>query len=372
MQSPIATERLLATTDHLIRPDQNLSDRQQPWIHPRLIQSVDPIKGRQLRVCQPVKKGELLLVDLPYALIPVVDHPEQSDDVRCSNPACHRRVARTVERVSCPNRCSAEVVWCNSSCRDADNLRHEFECTWLKKYATSIRSNWGEYDFGMLWLIVRILASRHVEFRNTPSSDKTSGSKTGSDSKPSSFETGWNAIRSFCGSQDSWTHSQVRHWTMLVKKYLGNNQSLPHGLTSSEVLDLICQEEANSFGLYPRETGAFPLPELAVDRGEQFAAGVYPTAALANHSCSPNIIHKPDDQSRMVFVASKDIATGEECCISYFDLSKKVELKDRRDHLQGSFRFVCKCDRCVSEEPPEEESLEVELQWDEFPSMDAF
>ncbi|GMG51198.1 unnamed protein product [Aspergillus oryzae var. brunneus] len=320
MQSPIATERLLATTDHLIRPDQNLSDRQQPWIHPRLIQSVDPIKGRQLRVCQPVKKGELLLVDLPYALIPVVDHPEQSDDVRCSNPACHRRVART-------------------------------------KYATSIRSKWGEYDFGMLWLIVRILASRHVEFRNTPSSDKTSGSKTGSDSKLSSFETGWNAIRSFCGSQDSWTHSQVRHWTMLVKKYLRNSQSLPHGLASSEVLVLICQEEANSFGLYPRETGAFPLPELAVDRGEQFAAG---------------IIHKPDDQSRMVFVASKDIATGEECCISYFDLSKKVELKDRRDHLQGSFRFVCKCDRCVSEEPPEEESPEEELQWDEFPSMDAF
>ncbi|OGM42348.1 set and mynd domain containing protein [Aspergillus bombycis] len=360
MQSPIATERLLATTDHLIRSQQNLSDRQQPWIHPRLIQSVDPIKGRQLRVSQPVRKGELLLVDLPYALIPVVDHPDQSEDIRCSNPACHRRVARTVERVSCPTRCSADAVWCNASCREADNLRHGVECTWLKKYATSIRSKWGEYDFGMLWLIVRILANRHVEFHNTPSSDKT-----GPD--PSSFETGWNAIQSFCGSQETWAHSQVRHWALLVKKYLGNSPSLPHGMTSGEVLDLICQEEANSFGLYPRETGAFPLPEPAVDRGEQFGAGVYPTAALANHSCSPNIMHKPDNQSRMVFVASKDIATGEECCISYFDLSKKVELQDRREHLQGSFRFVCKCNRCVSEEPPQEE-----VQWDEFPSMEDF
>ncbi|KAE8363808.1 hypothetical protein BDV27DRAFT_165220 [Aspergillus caelatus] len=363
MSLTASRERLLATTDHLIRPDQNLNDRQQSWIHPRLIQSVDPIKGRQLRVSQPIRKGELLLVDLPYALIPVVDCPEQSEDIRCSNPACHRRVARTVERVSCPNRCSADVVWCNPSCRDADNIRHQFECTWLKKYATSIRSKWGEYDFGMLWLIVRILANRHVEFRNTPSSDKT-GSVS---SNLGSFETGWNAIRSFCGSQETWAHSQVRHWTMLVKKYLGSSDSLPHGMSSSDVLDLICQEEANSFGLYPRETGAFPLPELAVDRGEQFGAGVYPTAALANHSCSPNIIHKPDNQSRMVFVASKDIATGEECCISYFDLTKKVELKDRRDHLQGSFRFVCKCDRCVSEEPPEEE-----VQWEEFPSMEDF
>ncbi|KAE8383843.1 hypothetical protein BDV26DRAFT_2221 [Aspergillus bertholletiae] len=363
MQSPIAAERLVATTDHLIRPDQNLSDRQQSWIHPRLSQSVDPIKGRQLRASQPVQKGELLLVDLPYALIPVVDCPEQSDDIRCSNPACHRRVARPVERVSCPTRCSAEVVWCNPSCRESDNARHGFECTWLKKYAVSIRSKWGEYDFGMLWLIVRILASRHVELHHSPPSDNTGPDHF----HHSSFGTGWNAIQSFCGSQDSWAHSQVRHWTMLVKKYLGSSPSLPHGMTANEVLNLICQEEANSFGLYPRETGTFPLPEHAVDRGEQFGAGVYPTAALANHSCSPNIIHKPDNQSRMVFVASKDIAAGEECCISYFDLTKKVDLQARRDHLQGSFRFVCKCDRCVSEEPPEEE-----VQWDAFPSMEDF
>jgi hypothetical protein len=60
-------------------------------------------------------------------------------------------------------------------------------------------------------------------------------------------------------------------------------------MSTDRVLHLICQEEANSFGLYPRETGHFPLPNPPVDRGEQFAAAVYPTAAIANHSCLPNV-----------------------------------------------------------------------------------
>ncbi|KAE8155147.1 hypothetical protein BDV25DRAFT_135192 [Aspergillus avenaceus] len=351
MQSPTATERLLATTEHLSSATLHPSDA---WIHPRLTHSVDPIKGRQLLVSQPVRKGELLLVDRPYALIPAVDEPETSEDIRCSNAACHRAVTRDAERVSCPGRCVADVVWCGLGCRDADAPRHQFECTWLKKYARAIRAKWGEYDFGVLWLIVRILASRQVELG------------AGSAGRASrSFKVGWDAIQCLCGSQDTWAHSQVRHWTVLAKKYLASNPSFPHGMGTNDVVTLICQEEANSFGLYPRETGVLPLPDPPIDRGEQFGAAVYPTAAIANHSCSPNIIHKSDNQGRMVFVASRDIAAGEECCISYFDLTQFVDLQTRRDHLQRSFRFVCKCDRCTSEEPPEEE-----VQWDEFPAME--
>jgi hypothetical protein len=56
----------------------------------------------------------------------------------------------------------------------------------------------------------------------------------------------------------------------------------------------------------------------------------------------------------MVFTASRDIFPGEECCISYFDLTQYTDLDSRRDHLRKSFRFVCQCERCVLEEPVEE------------------
>lgn len=171
-------------------------------------------------------------------------------------------------------------MWCGSTCRDADSLRHGFECAWLKRYAGTIRSKWSEYDFGMLWVILRLLAARHCQLHD--------GRDVGVEST-AIWKHGWSGIESLCGSEDTWPHDMVRSWSALVKKYLKSSPTLPHEMSADRVLHLICQEEANSFGLYPRETGIFPLPNPPVDRGEQFAAAVYPTAAIANHSCLPNV-----------------------------------------------------------------------------------
>ncbi|KAK9854009.1 hypothetical protein MYU51_004665 [Penicillium brevicompactum] len=325
---------------------------QPDWIHPHLIQSTDPTKGRQFRVSGPIPKGACLLVDRPYAIIPVDEDP---DNIICSNPACNRP-ARNSERISCPKACLSDVIWCSNTCQVADQVRHGFECTWLKRYAGPIRAKWSEYDFGMLWVIVRLLARRHVQLHELSIvGDHMSTEKPNHD---------WEGIDSLCGSSDTWSHDKVRSWSTLVKKYLQSSSALPHGMGVDRVLHLICQEEANSFGLYPRETGHFPVPNPPIDRGEQFAAAVYPTAAIANHSCFPNIIHKADEKGRMVFTASRDIFPDEECCISYFDLTKYKDLSSRRDHLRRSFLFVCQCSRCVSEEPVEEQS-----EWTALPLM---
>ncbi|CAI7670331.1 uncharacterized protein N7487_011107 [Penicillium crustosum] len=325
------------------------------WIHPQLIESTDAIKGRQFRVSGPIPKGACLLVDPPYAVIPVVDEPAHNDNLICSNPACNRP-APCHTRTSCPNACIPDVTWCGSTCRDADSLRHGFECAWLKRYAGTIRSKRSEYDFGMLWVILRLLAARHCQLHD--------GRDVGVEST-GNWKHGWSGIESLCGSEDTWPHDMVRSWSALVKKYLKSSPTLPHEMSADRVLHLICQEEANSFGLYPRETGIFPLPNPPVDRGEQYAAAVYPTAAIANHSCLPNIIHKADDKGRMVFTASRDIFPGEECCISYFDLTQYTDLTSRREHLRKSFRFVCQCERCVSEESAEEST-----EWTAMPMMD--
>ncbi|KAJ5720166.1 hypothetical protein N7493_007044 [Penicillium malachiteum] len=335
------------------------------WIHPHLTQDIDLVKGRQLRVSALIPKGTCLLIDRPYAIIPVVDNPPENDDLTCSNPACNQRVTRHTERCPCPNACIRDVRWCSSSCREADSVRHGFECTWLKRYSESIRAKWGEYDFGMLWVIVRLLATRQGESQHSKSISESELALKG-------WKSGWDSISLLCGSSDTWSHERVRSWTVLVKKYLQNSPILPHGLSTDQVLHLICQEEANSFGLYPKETGHFPVPESASPRGEQFAAAVYSTAAMANHSCAPNIVHKPNDQGYMVFTASRDMHPGEECCISYFDLTQHTDLTSRREHLQRSFRFVCRCERCLSDEKLEkiEEPEQSSSEWTAMPMMD--
>ncbi|KAL3467679.1 hypothetical protein BJX64DRAFT_283147 [Aspergillus heterothallicus] len=376
-----------------------------PWIHPHLAQSVDPVKGRKLQASKPIQRGEVLLLDPPYAVIPTptptapVDTDTDTDGDKvttipptppillCSNPHCNRSLPQTTG-IPCAIRCSTDVTWCNETCLETDKPRHEFECTWLTRYSTPLRSKWGEYNFGMLWLIVRLLARRHVAEtlndktinENHENTNRNGTTTTGETTHPEpslfSFKSDWPAIESLCGTPETWSHAQTREWSVLVKKYLSKT-SLPHGLSNEEVLGLICKEEANSFGLYPRETGVYSPSltssseiELEVfGRGEQFGAAVYPRASIANHSCCPNIVHKPDKSGRMVFTAGRDIAAGEECCISYFDMTQFVELGERRGHLQGLFRFKCGCPRCTAEDV---EGDDEESGWDAdgFPGFD--
>lgn len=77
------------------------------------------------------------------------------------------------------------------------------------------------------------------------------------------------------------------------------------------------------------------------------------------------VSHKPDNRGRMVFTASRDIHPGEECCIAYFDLPQFRDLAERRDHLRRSFRFVCRCEKCLAEEPAEGEEWTMPLMDDE-------
>jgi SET domain-containing protein len=52
----------------------------------------------------------------------------------------------------------------------------------------------------------------------------------------------------------------------------------------------------------------------------------------------------------MMVTALRDIAAGEECCTSYFDLSEYVDLDARRRKTEELFTFTCQCRRCLEEE----------------------
>lgn len=89
--------------------------------------------------------------------------------------------------------------------------------------------------------------------------------------------------------------------------------------------------------------------------------GVYPCAALLNHSCAPNAIlrYKLDNGENvgkgeafqpplLQIVACKDIVKGEELTHSYVDLMLSTE--ERQARLLKTHGFTCACKRCVGGE----------------------
>ncbi|KAI5459577.1 hypothetical protein BGZ63DRAFT_359244 [Mariannaea sp. PMI_226] len=314
------------------------------YVHPHLVPSYDPCKGRMLRVSALVPAGTVLLVDTPYAIVPTIE-PGREDALICSNLMCSRPVQQNGLGSRCCNNCIKDVIWCNDVCRADDQARHGFECAWLKKRGEKIRLQEGEYDFVTLWHVVRLLAGRHLEM-TTSSSACQSLWRTG-------FKQGWESVEECCAYLDSWPKSQIEHWKRLAQTYLNDASELPGLPSFDEVLSVICKEETNTFGLYPGITGPLYMIDRPVPRGESYGLSLYPRAAMFNHSCLPNVTHKPNSRGRMVYTAARDILEDEECMITYFDLTQFRDVRTRQQRVQDQFRFLCTCDRCVEEEAQE-------------------
>lgn len=247
------------------------------YLHPHLVQDYDPIKGRSLRLSNPVPVGTVLMADAPYAIVPA-NNPTTRDTIMCSNITCRRQVPQATA-VRCPNTCIDDVAWCDDQCYTASQEAHHFECAWLKQHGATIRENEDEDTLAMLWIIIRMYAGRHRE------------TWAGTRSRPDypwqdKFPYGWKAMEDLRGNMDLWPQAQLDRWRKQIEIYLSDHPGLP-GV--AEVLTLICKEEANTFGLYPGATGLVPLTGEPQKRGIQYGLACFPRATMANHSCSPNV-----------------------------------------------------------------------------------
>ena len=74
---------------------------------------------------------------------------------------------------------------------------------------------------------------------------------------------------------------------------------------------------------------------------------LYPSASFFNHSCRPNC-EVFETGSVLSVHAQRDVSLGEELSIAYIDCNQR--LRARRQQLQQTYFFHCRCDRCSREE----------------------
>jgi len=268
-----------------------------PFVHPDLAIDVTTSKGRLVSAAGSIMRGEIVMVDAPYALVPamVLDDPPF---LLCSRHRCNRRIPSKVTsqttKVGCPDHCTAEVVWCSEECRSQDTMRHDMECLWLRHTSAEIRESNGDSAFGLLWMIARILIVKHLEEKAAVQTNgrhsNVDGQSEPSDGKVSSSHfgrRGWDAVWNLEGEPSSFPADKVAGWRTMTEKYLVKD-TLRFKYLVDDIVKLICKVETNSFGLYPGVTGEFPVVSPA-GRGDYYGGGIYPTAAMFNHACCPNV-----------------------------------------------------------------------------------
>ena len=118
-------------------------------------------------------------------------------------------------------------------------------------------------------------------------------------------------------------------------------------------LDRACDRHALALGLAAGFDGArvLELIETLLLVGDCNAhefgkrVGLFPLAAIANHSCDPNCGHSTR-HGEMRFYATRAIAEGEELTISYLGGLWSTGVRERRATLLREKLFYCRCARC--------------------------
>lgn len=96
-------------------------------------------------------------------------------------------------------------------------------------------------------------------------------------------------------------------------------------------------------------------------------SGLYLLQSKINHSCNPNAeIRFPFSNNILQVVALRDIAEGEEVCISYLDECELNRSRhSRQKYLEENYLFACECDKCQEEiDQPDVTSDEEECDMD--------
>jgi SAM-dependent methyltransferase len=227
------------------------SPRSISYQEPRTVYTGGPAPFRRMEASERIPVGTIVLVEQPYAIVPT-DSSIHSGMTICSQANCNLQITSHADQSTlCANSCWSEVAWCSTQCRHLDT-RHQSECDWLKRHATTLIASHGQEMFESLWLTLRLL------------SDNTNDA-----SEP---------MIALASNENVFPTDPIQYWGELVKTYL-----VPNGHDEAKSLRTFCQVQINTYGLYN------PLSSSNQMRGSSFAMGIYIAGARYNHSCIPNV-----------------------------------------------------------------------------------
>lgn len=110
------------------------------------------------------------------------------------------------------------------------------------------------------------------------------------------------------------------------------------------IIQIIC----NAFAIKKSSVNSYELTWLELSQ-ITYATGLYPSAAMMNHSCGPNIVTSFYN-NLLVVRANKRIEKGEEVFNCYGPHFRRMKSEERKIILKNQFFFDCDCSYCYSDD----------------------
>ncbi|KAF0690412.1 Aste57867_18144 [Aphanomyces stellatus] len=271
----------------------------------------DPIKGRSLHVVAPdgLRAGTVLFQEQAFASV-VLSAFKGAVCAVCLKDA---------DPDICCDDCS-QVTFCSDVCQAALDDVHQLECATLEDIDLFAKKSSADKD--LLRLLARTLCRRV-----SPSSSSSSPPST---TVVPTFAQVDAMVHAASQLAPEWL-ACVRHGATLLLA------SLPSACRVSvdDVVELAARINENSYSL--DAWTSVPHPAVCV--------GLFPLAALLNHSCAPNCIWAHGGDGRMEVRTTRFVPAGDELCFSYIDTH--VPRVSRQATLRATKHFDCRCRRCA-------------------------
>ena len=320
-------------------------------------------KGRGLIATQQIAAGDTVLVEQPIASLLVSAVPLIRNYVDIDQPHCSHCLAQLPvcpsPAVSACGECDA--VYCSDEHKRLHSLsHHSITCGYYPPSAAPsllLETEPVPPVPAKFPIMASQLLSTTLVQMLLPASHSSAAS-------PPSRPRLWDDIGRLC-------HAELDS-ALLTNDYQHLIQHVSHSLhrhpqLATTTLDTATLSSLLPLSLYARLVALLHLNCFSVYTStaarSPFATALFVHGALLNHSCSPNVeLQQPLRQAEHpteaeaergeagrvgVWLATRDVAVGEELCNTYTDVS--VGVKQRRDYLEWAYGFVCQCERCKAE-----------------------
>ena len=302
--------------------------------------------GRHLLAAQPIRTGDVLIVEKPYASVLFSDY---------YGSHCYRCMARVVAPVPCA-QCST-VVFCGSDCRDAAwDEYHRFEC----RYHALLHLSWCGHIGHLALRLVHVMGpARLAAFlaeRDGQTPPPTLKAGLGEDGR---YTNNYLSLSCLTTNHEKRAPQGLFDFAVIavfLAKILRGSGALEDCGMSDDGDAMAAVQGALLHHLQIIQCNAFCVTELQLasdfenPRPAEIGNGIYATSALLNHSCDAGV-DTAFYGDTVVFRAVRPARVGDAVDVSYGPTFSNAKQRENKISLRFQYSFDCRCEACRGKWP---------------------